>query len=535
MSNPKSQIPIPKLSYLPILGFGIWALGFCVGCSEPRAESTRGELIVAIQSAPNNLDPRIGTDEISQRVSQLVFSYLMSLDEQLRVVPVLAERLENPDPVTYIVRLRRGVSFHDGHELTSKDVVYTFTSLMAPEFISPRKGAYRLVESITALDDYSVQFKLKEPFGSFPVQLVLPIVPDGAGPELRAYPIGTGPYRFVRYDVDDRVVLTAFEGYYDGLPNNPGVVLKVIPDDTMRGLELRKGTVDLVINDINPDIAYQLQQDEHLNVVTGPGTDYQYIGFNMRDALLADKRVRHAIAHAIDRQAIVDYLRRGQARPAVGLLPPVSWAFEASVRDFPQDPARARQLLDEAGHPDPDGDGPLPRFTLSLKISTNEFSRLQATVLQQNLRQIGIDVDVRSYEFATLYADVLKGNFQMFTLQWVGGAVADPDILRRVFHSAQVPPTGFNRGYYSNPEVDRALDIAQRSTDEAERKRLYAIAQRLIAEDAPYVSLWNKTNVAVMQDGISGLRLMPTADFTVLKDVRKETFRLKPEATSYHP
>ena len=503
-----------------VLGLGTCASG-AAACAQPAAQGGAGELVVAVQSAPNNLDPRVGTDEVSQRVSQLVFSYLMSLDEQLRVIPVLAERLENPDPLTYIVRLRRGVRFHDGHELTARDVIYTFTSLMAPDFISPRKGAYRLVESITRLDDYSVQFRLKEPFGSFPVQLVMPIVPDGAGPELRTFPIGTGPYRFVRYDVDDRVVLSAFDGYYDGLPNNPGVVLKVVPDDTMRGLELRKGTVDLVINDIAPDIAHQLEEDGHLRVTTGPGTDYQYIGFNMRDPLLADKRVRHAIAYAIDRQAIVNYLRRGQARPAVSLLPPVSWAFEPDVREFPQDRERSKQLLDEAGHRDPDGDGPLARFTLSLKVSTNEFSRLQATVIQQDLRQVGIDVDVRSYEFATLYADVLKGNFQMYTLQWVGGAVADPDILRRAFHSQQVPPIGFNRGYYSNPEVDRALARAQLSSDEAERKRLYGFAQKLIAEDVPYVSLWVKTNVAVMQNGISSLRLMPTADFTVLKDVRK--------------
>jgi peptide/nickel transport system substrate-binding protein len=502
------------------------ALGLA-GCARPTAQANEGGLVVAVQSAPNNLDPRVGTDEVSQRVSQLVFSYLMTLDEDLRVVPVLAERLENPDPLTYVVHLRRGVKFHDGHELTSKDVVYTFTSLMAPDFISPRKGAYRLVDSITALDAYSVRFRLKEPFGSFPVQLVLPIVPHGAGPELRSFPVGTGPYRFVRYDVDDQVVLTAFEGYYDGLPNNAGVVLKVIPDSTMRGLELRKGTVDLVINDIDADIVHQLEEDTHLQVVTDPGTDYMYIGLNMRDPLLADKRVRHAIAYAIDRQAIVEYLRRGLAQPAAGLLPPVSWAFEPAVRPFPQDRARAKQLLDEAGYADPDGDGPRPRFTLSLKVSTNEFYRLQATVLQQDLRQVGIDVDVRSYEFATLYADVLKGNFQMFTLQWVGGAVADPDILRRVFHSQQVPPIGFNRGYYNNPEVDRALDRAQLSNDEGERKRLYGIAQRLIAEDVPYVSLWTKTNVAVMQKGLGGLRLVPTADFSVLKDV----FRRKSETT----
>jgi peptide/nickel transport system substrate-binding protein len=503
------------------LGFGFWVLA--VSACAPSTAAESGELVVAIQSGPNNLDPRVGTDESSQRVAQLVFGYLLTLDENLRVVPALAERLDNPDPLTYIARLRRGVRFHDGHELTSKDVVHTFTSLMAPEFISPVKGAYRIVEAVTALDAYTVQFRLKEPFGSFPVQLVLPIVGYGAGSELRSFPIGTGPYRFVRHDVDDRIVLTAFEGYYDGLPLNPGIVMKVIPDDTMRGLELRKGTVDVVINDIAPDIAHQLEKDRQLQVVTGPGTDYQYIGFNMRDPVLADQRVRHAIAHAIDREAIVEHLRRGLAEVATGLLPPVSWAYEPDVKIFTKDPARARQLLDAAGYRDPDGDGPLPRLTLSLKISTNEFIRLQATVIQQDLRQVGIDVDVRSHEFATLYADVLKGNFQMFTLQWVGGAVADPDILRRVFHSSQVPPNGFNRGYYRNPEVDRLLDAAARAGDEATRRQLYGDVQRLVAEDQPYVSIWNKRNVAVAQRGVTGLTLMPRGDFTVLKDVRKTT------------
>jgi peptide/nickel transport system substrate-binding protein len=507
------------------LAVGSWASGLAACAGPQAAPGERGFLVVEVQSSPNNFDPRVGTDEVSQRVSQLVFSPLMTLDENLRVVPSLAARLENPDPVTYLAHLRRGVRFHDGHELTAADVVYTFTSLLDPDFISPRKGAYRIVESITALDDYTVRFRLKEPFGSFPVQLVLPIVPAGAGAGLASFPIGTGPYRFVRYDVDDRVVLSAFEGYYDGLPLNTGLVLKIVPDDTMRGLELRKGTVDLVINDVAPDIAHQLEEDGDLRVVTGPGTDYQYIGFNMRDPILSDRRVRHAISYAIDRQAIVDHLRRGQARVATGLLPPVSWAFEPGVRVFSQDLPRARRLLDEAGYRDPDGDGPGLRLSLSLKVSTNEFSRLQAAVIQQDLRKIGIDLDVRSYEFATLYADVLKGNFQMFTLQWVGGAVADPDILRRVFHSQQVPPAGFNRGHYSNPEVDRALDAASRATDEADRTRLYGEAQRLIAEDAPYVSLWNKTNVAVLQPGITGLRLTPTTDFVVLKDVRRDSAR----------
>ena len=372
-------------------GLSVVAAG-CGGSAAAGPEA--GYVTVGIRSAPNNLDPRIGSDEGSARVSQLVYSRLMRIDEQLRVVPNLATRLDNPDPLTYVAHLRSGVRFHDGHELTSKDVVYTFGSFLDPEFVSPYKGAFRAMASVRAIDDYTVEFKLREPFGSFPVQLVFPIVPADAGTSLRAFPVGTGPYRFVRYAVDDHVVLSAFEGYWDGLPQNTGVVLKVIPDETMRGLELRKGTVDLIVNDVPPDIAYQLKRDE-LTLSESPGVDYNYIGFNMKDRVLSDRRVRHAIGYAVNRQAIVDYLRRGLATPAIGVLAPMAWAFEPSVHQFTHDVERAKSLLDEAGYRDPDGDGPEPRLHLTLKTSTDEFFRLQATILQQDLSKIGIDLDVR--------------------------------------------------------------------------------------------------------------------------------------------
>ena len=167
---------------------------------------------------------------MSAKAAQVIFSNLMTLDDHLRVVPDLAERLENPEPTRYVVTLRRGVTFHDGHELTSADVVYTFRCFLDPTFISPRKGAYRGVKAVDALDRYTVAFTLKEPFGSFPVNLVMPIVPDGAGPAFRDRPIGTGPYRFVRYTVDDQLELAPFNDYYGGAPRNDGLVLKVVPD-----------------------------------------------------------------------------------------------------------------------------------------------------------------------------------------------------------------------------------------------------------------------------------------------------------------
>jgi peptide/nickel transport system substrate-binding protein len=180
------------------------------------------------------------------------------------------------------------------------------------------------------------------------------------------------------------------------------------------------------------------------------------------------------------------------------------------------------RLLDEAGYRDLDGAGPQPRLRLSLKISSNEETRLQSTVIQEDLRRVGIELDLRSYEFATFFADVLKGNFQLFSLQFTGGGLVDPDILRRVFHSDQIPPFGFNRGYYRNADVDRWLDLATQSTNEDERARAYREVQKLVAEDAPYIPIWNRTNVIVAQRSLDGLHLNAIGDFQALKDVRRK-------------
>jgi peptide/nickel transport system substrate-binding protein len=503
--------------------FAFCLLNFAlIGCAQPQASAPAGAIVVGVRTGPNNLDPRLGNDEASARVTQLMFNQLFEIGDDLRPKPMLAERLENPDPLTYRVALRRGVKFHDAHELTARDVVFTYSQMIDPSFVSPAKGAFRALKSVTAIGDYGVVFKLNEPFTSFASQLAGPpaIVPAGAGPDFGQHPVGTGPYQFVRFAVDDQVVLAPFPQYFNGPPKNTGIVIRVLPDDTMRGLELKKGSIDLVVNDLPPDIVHQFEGQD-FQIAKSPGLDYSYLGINMLDPVLKDKRVRHAIGYAIDRRAIVEYLRRGLARPATGLIPSQAWAYQPDIFQFTYDPNRARQLLDEAGFRDPDANGPLLRLHLSLKVSNAEETRLQATVIQQQLREVGIDLDVRSYEFATMYEDVLKGNFQMFSLQWVGGAMVDPDILRRVFHSTQTPPAGFNRGQYSNPEVDRLLDLAGAATSEAGRKRYYGEAQKIIAEDAPYISIWNRTNVAVAQPRLTGLHLNAVGNFESLKDVIK--------------
>jgi peptide/nickel transport system substrate-binding protein len=504
---------LPYLAFLPLLCF-------CSGCLH-RPTADPNIIVVVTQASPNNLDPRFATDDAAQKADQLMLNGLMRLDEHLRVVPDLAERLDMPSPTRYVATLRQGVRFQDGHELTADDVVFTYQCVLDPAFLSPLRGGYRGLEKVEALDRYTVAFTLKEPFGSFPVNLVLPgIVPAGAGREFRDHPVGTGPYRFVRYLPDDRLELAPFDGYFRGAPKNAGVILRIVPDDIMRGLELRKGTADLVINDLSPDLVYQLKGYAQLQEIESPGVDYQYVGLNMRDPILRDVRVRQALAYAIDRHAIVEYLRRGLATPAVGLMPPLSWAFAADSFSFPHNIARARALLDEAGYPDPGGAA--PRFRLTLKISQDqEFNRLQATVIQQNLQDIGVALDVRSYDFATMYADVLNSNFQMYTLQWTAGSLADPDILRRVLHSTQAPPAGFNRGHFSDAGIDALLDEAATSLDEAHRLELFKEVQRRMAIDVPYISLWNKMNFVIAQRSLSGVQLSPRADLMFLKDVSR--------------
>jgi peptide/nickel transport system substrate-binding protein len=495
------------------------AAAVAAGCADPPPPAP-GAIVIATPNSPTSLDPGVGLDEASQRVHQLVFDSLLKIDEHLRIVPDLAVRFDTADHLTYVAEIPAGVRFHDGREMTSADVVYTYRRFLDPAFVSGRKGAYRDLVAVDAVDRYTVAFRLGAPSAAFPANLVMMgIVPDGSAATIAAAPVGSGPYRLVEMVRDDHVTLAAFDDYYQGPPANRGIAIKVVPDETMRGLELRKGDVDLVVNDLSPDLVHELEDEPGLAVVTGPGTDYAYVGLNLRDPVLADVRVRHAIGHAVNTVDIVKHLRRGLARDTPGLLPDMSWAFAEDAFRFTHDPARAAALLEQAGHRDPDGPGPAPRLRLTVKTSTTEAYRLQAAVLQAQLREAGIALDLRSFEFATLFADIIRGNVQLYTLIYVG--VADPDILRRVFHSTQVPPSGFNRGYYANPEVDRLLDLAASAVELPQRRHYYVEAQRLVARDAPAIPLWARTNVAVARDDLRGVVLSPIGDFAFLRHVRR--------------
>ncbi len=489
-----------------------------LGCAEPR-RTADAPIVIGVGISPANLDPGIGVDETSQRVERLVFSSLLKVNDALDVVPDLAVRFETSDSQTYIAEIPAGVYFHDGREMTSEDVAFTFRRLIDPAFTSAKKGAYRELAAVDILDPRTVAFRLKAPSASFPVNLVLGIVPAGTGPAAARQPVGSGPYRVAEFIPDDHITLVPFDRHFRGAPANSGLILKVVPDDTMRGLELRKGDVDLIVNDLAPDLVHDLASHADLQIVRAPGTDWAYVGLNLRDPALTDVRLRRALAFAIDTGAIATYLRRGLARPASTIVPSMSWAHADDAVTFVRDLPRAQALLDEAGYTDPDGDGPASRLRLTLKTSTAEASRLQAAVIQQQLAEVGVALDLRSYEFATLMADVARGNVQLYLLQFVG--VTDPDMLRRLFHSAQVPPEGVNRGHYRNPAVDRLIEAASAALDRDQRREHYMAAQRLIAMDVPVISLWAKTNVVVARASLTGIMLSPTADFAFLQHVAR--------------
>lgn len=474
-----------------------------LACSTaPRDPQT---VVMLIESSPLNLDPRIGTDAQSERIGSLIFDSLLRRDRGANIHPWLAESWETPDPQTYVFHLRSGVRFHDGKPLTARDVQYTFQSLLSGDVQSIKAATFSQIASIETPDDATVLFHLKEPYASFLFNLTqgsMGIVPAGAGADLAQHPVGSGPFRFVRATQDEGVVIERNPNYWAGPPRIERAEFKVVPDMTTRALEMRKGSADVTLNSLSADMVEALRKEPDLRVTDQPGTSYQYLALNLEDEKLT-LPVRQAIAHALDRNAIITYLWRNTVRPATSILPPENWAYDPNLTPYDYDPEEARRLLDQAGfRPGPDG----IRLHLEMKTSTDQIARELAAVLQQQLREVGIALDIRSYEFATFYTDIVRGNFELYSLRWIAGN-DDPDIFQFCFHSASIPPGGANRGHYRNPEVDRLIEQARVSPDREARRQKYARIQEILNHDLPYINLWYVDDVAVFNRRLGDLQL----------------------------
>ena len=483
-----------------------------LSCAQPPDPNT---LVMIIESSPTNLDPRVGLDSQSERIDELLFDALLRRDEHFNLKPGLAERWEAADPLTYVFHLRAGVRFHDGRPLTSRDVKWTIDSLLQGKIHSTKANTYKFVASVETPDDLTVVFRMKEPSATLPWNLsegAIGIVPFGSGSEMTEKPIGSGPFRFVSAAQDQDLVIERNNDYWDSKPKLQRVRFLVVPDATTRALELRKGSADVASNAFSADMLATLANDKSLEVERAPGSVYAYLAFNLRDPILKDIRVRQALAFAIDRNPMIESLSRGQVRPADSILPPQSWAYTNDVAHYDHNPERARQLLEEAGYPLRNG----VRFSLTMKTSTEESTRLMAAVLQQQLAAVGIALEIRTFEFATFYADVTKGAFQFYSLRWIGGN-QDPDIFEALFHSSKFPPNGANRSFYSNPRVDALIEEGHRTLDLARRKIVYAEIQKILANDLPYINLWYVDNIVVHRQRVHGITLDPSGNYGFLK------------------
>lgn len=473
------------------------------GCARPDPQALR----FGLASAPITLDPRYATDATSARINRLIYRRLVDFDEASRPVPALA-RWRQLHPTHYrFVLGDMGRQFHDGTRLDAGDVQATYQSVLDPANGSPHRGSLSMIERVQALDADTVDFHLHRPDPLFPGYLVLGIVPARAiagGRPLDRRPMGSGPFRFAGWPSEGRLIL---ERRRDGAR----LELVHVADATVRVLKLLRGEIDMLQNDLPRELVTYLEGQEGVTVRRREGSNFSYLGFNLRDPALARPEVRRAIAHALDREAIVHHVLGGLTRVADALLPPDHWAGNPDLEGYAHDPQRARALLRAAGH------GPENPLTLSYKTSSDPFRVRLATIIQRQLAEVGIEVELQSYDWATFYGDIKAGRFQLYSLSWVG--IKSPDVFRYVFHSTSVPPKGANRGRYASPVADRLIEAAERARDTTQQAAYYRRLQRHLLETLPYVPLWYEEHFFAARDGLQGYRLAPDGNYDGLVDV----------------
>lgn len=457
------------------------------GCAGGEGDA----IVFAVSTAPRVLDPRLAADAASDRVSALLFDRLVHLDESGRAVPGMAD-WEMLSPTHYRVVLRPDrATFVTGRQPTAADVAFTYLSVLDTELGSPHASALAHIAAIAVVDDSRLDFRLSRPDYRFASHLTLGIVP---APATDRRPTGRQP---------DGSGTFAFEHWHDGggvrirrRADQQRVDIIPVPDPTMRALKLIRHEAHLLQNDMPSELFDYLAADGRTRIDVRDGTTFAYLGFNLADPVLSRREVRAAIAHAIDRDAIIRYLLADRAIPAESVLRPGHWAGPARLQPLAHDVQRSRDYLRQAGFDD------AQPLVLHYKTSTDPFRLRIAHVLQHQLAEVGIELRITSYDWGTFFGDIKAGRFQLYSLAWVG--VNTPDILRYAFHSDSTPPAGANRGRYTSAEVDALIDQAER-VDSRQAAGLYADAQRRIHDDLVYVPLWYEGNIAASR-GITGYR-----------------------------
>ncbi|MEW6758790.1 MAG: ABC transporter substrate-binding protein [Acidobacteriota bacterium] len=516
--------PIPGGFSPPLFRAVLLVLSLLPGALACGPPPRKADLIVAVEQEPSSLDPRIGSDVAADRAFRLLYRGLFAVGTDFSPRADLAETWSYEGPRRLRIVLRAGVRFSDGRPVRARDAAYTIRSILRDEPPSFRKGDLDCIESAEAQDDLTLVLSLKEPRAALLSALNVGILPEGADAE-GFVPVGCGPYRLRSWDHGQWLLFEA-NPYASPPPSSPTLAFKVVPDPVVRSLEMRRGTVDLVVNDLPPDALARFVALGY-RVWRTPGANFAYVGFNCTRPPLDRAEVRRALSLSLDRPSIIRHVLRGYAREAAGLLPPEHWA-SAPLPPPGRDAAAAEALLDRAGFPR-GRDG--VRFRMTYKTSDNKISRQIASVIAENLGDLGVLCETQWLEWGTFYGDVKRGDFDAFGLTWVG--VTDPDGLRLRYASWAVPPAGFNRGRYTNPELDGLLAAGSKEMNPLLRRPLYVKAQEILAREAPAAPLWHPDSVCVAQGDVEGVALPSDGNFSFLSRVRRSPAK-GPSGSSSH-
>jgi peptide/nickel transport system substrate-binding protein len=516
-----------RVRALLVLSLAALCLGACDGGStKPQTPPSRGQgkpahgdtLVDGTIGEPSNLIPILASDGSSHDVAGLVYNGLVKYDKNLNLTGDLAESWEiSPDGLTITFHLRREVKWHDGAEFTSRDVLYTYRVTIDPKTPTAYAEDFKQIKKAEAPDPFTFRVTYGRPFAPALASWGMAMLPahllegkDITKSPLSRNPVGTGPYRFKEWVAGQKVILESFPGYFEGRPYIDRYVYRIIPDTSTMYMELKAGGLDMM--PLTP-VQYRRQTDTdefraRFNRYRYPASSYVYLGYNLRNPLFTDKRVRQAITCAISKDEIVQGVLLGMGQVANGPFKPGTWAHNPKGKDFGYNPERARALLAEAGWKKRSSDGILIKdgkpFRFTVLTNQGNDQRLKtAQIIQQRLKSIGIEVKIRVLEWASFITHFIdKGNFEAIILGWT--ITPDPDIFD-VWHSSKTGPKELNFIGFKNAEVDRFIEEGRNTFDVGKRKECYYRIQEILAEEQPYTFLYVPDALPVVSARFRGI------------------------------
>ena len=525
----RDTVIIPHiLSVLPqllvLITFLTFTIVFFPSPADADSHAKGGTFIFGRGGDSVGLDPALEEDGESFKVCDNIYDTLVQYkDGSTDLEPGLAEKWDSSeDGLTWTFYLRKGVKFHDGTPFNADAVLFSlnrqhekthpFHNVSGSYVYWVATGLAEIVDKITAIDDFTIQITLKTAYAPFiytiaitPFAIVSPTAVQKWGDAYFNNPIGTGPFKFSRWDKKDKIVLVANDGYWGGRPNLDRVVFRSIPDNAVRLIELQQGGLH-AMEFPNPDDLQQIEADETLQLLTQPGMNIGYLAMNFDKPPLNNQKVRLAINHAIDKATIIKHLYQGLGMPAKNPIPPTLWSYDDTIQDYDYDPELAKKLLAEAGFPNGFESTlwalPVPRPYIP-------DGRALAEVIQSDLRKIGIKTKIVTYDWGTYLEKTKYGEHDMAMLGW-SADLGDPDnfFYFLLSKSSAEKPAG-NIAFYRSDEMQNVLEKARATSNKDERDYLYKEAQRIFHKDAPWVPLAHAKQVLVINKRVKNLKLQP--------------------------